>query len=65
MQVNLFQKASFLYQLTRNMTRDCSLNSLKTFRTCCVQKLFSVVVLTFKTIFVHNVFYACIFQGNQ
>ena len=28
-QVNLFQKASFLHQLTRNMTRDCSLNSLK------------------------------------
>ena len=28
MQVNLFQKPSFLHQLTHNMTRDCSLNSL-------------------------------------
>ena len=27
--VNLFQKPSFLHQLTHNMTRDCSLNSLK------------------------------------
>ena len=51
-QVNLFQKASFLHQVTHNMTRDCSLNSPKKFRTCCVQKL--VFVLTFKTIFVHN-----------
>ena len=28
-QVNLFQKLSFLNQLTHNMTRDCSLNSPK------------------------------------
>ena len=28
-QVNLFQKPSFLYQLTHNMTRDCSLNYKK------------------------------------
>ena len=28
-QVNLFQKPSFLHQLTHNMTRDCSLNSPK------------------------------------
>jgi hypothetical protein len=28
-QVNLFQKPSFLHQLTHNMTRDCSLNSKK------------------------------------
>ena len=28
-QVNLCQKLSFLKQLTHNMTRDCSLNSLK------------------------------------
>ena len=26
-QVNVFQKPSFLHQLTHNMTRDCSLNS--------------------------------------
>ena len=29
LQVNLFQKPSFLHQLTHNMTRDCSLNSPK------------------------------------
>ena len=29
LQVNLFQKISFLNQLTHNMTRDCSLNSPK------------------------------------
>ena len=29
LQVNLCQKLSFLNQLTHNMTRDCSLNSLK------------------------------------
>ena len=28
-QVNLFQKSSFLHQLTHNMTRDCSLNFKK------------------------------------
>ena len=28
-QVNLFQKPSFLHQLTHNMSRDCSLNSKK------------------------------------
>ena len=41
LQVNLFQKPSFLHQLTHNMRRDCSLNSPEKykFRTCCVQKL--------------------------
>ena len=41
-QVNLFQKPSFLHQLTHNMTRDCSLISSEKykFRTSCVQKLF-------------------------
>ena len=29
------------------------------FRTCCVQKI--VFVLAFKTIFVHNIFWTCIF----
>ena len=39
LQVNLFQKLSFLNQLTHNMMRDCSLNSPKKykFRTCCGQ----------------------------
>ena len=31
-QVNLFQKLSFLNQLTHNMTRDCSMNSPKNTR---------------------------------
>ena len=32
------------------------------FRKCCVQKLFFVVfILTFKTIFGHNLFWSCIF----
>ena len=35
------------------------------FRTCCVQKLFFVFVLTFKTIFVHNMLWTCIFHGIQ
>ena len=34
------------------------------FRTCCVQKLF-FFVLTFKTIFVHNMLWTCIFLGIQ
>jgi hypothetical protein len=49
LQVNLFQKHSFLNQLTHNMTTDCSLNyefSIRKLqvqnmsRTCCLQKLF-------------------------
>ena len=41
-QVNLFQKPSFLHQLNNNMKRDCSLNFPKKlkFRTSYVQKLF-------------------------
>ena len=35
------------------------------FTTCCVQKLFFVFVLAFKTIFVHNMLLTCIFLGNQ
>ena len=65
LQVNLCQKLLFLHQLTHNMTTDCSLNykfnmymkipSSNLGRTCCVQKLF----LTFRTIFVHNMFSPC------
>jgi hypothetical protein len=64
-QVNLCQKLLFLHQLTHNMTTDCLLNykfnkyvkipSSNLGRTCCVQKL----VLTFRTIFVHNMFSPC------
>ena len=42
LQVNLFQKLSFLHHLTHNMTRDCSLNYIQEkykFRKCCVQKI--------------------------
>ena len=42
------------------MTRECSLNSLEKYksRTCCAQNLFLFCfVLTFKTIFVHNIFW--------
>ena len=42
LQVNLFQKPSFLHQLIHNMTRDCSLNSPKNtssehvlYKNCC------------------------------
>ena len=68
LQVNLFQKRLFLYQLTHNMTKDCSLNyefstwkfqAQNMLRTCCVHKLFFVFVLTFKTIYVHNIFSTC------
>ena len=34
------------------------------FTTCCVQKIFCFV-LTFKTIFVHNMLWTCIFLGIQ
>jgi hypothetical protein len=58
LKVNLFQKPSFfLHQLTHNITRDCPLNSPKNtssqhvvYKNCFV----FVSVLTFKTIFVHN-----------
>ena len=63
--VNLCQELLFLHQLNQNMTTDCLLNYLQVQcmkipgsnlgRTCCVQKLF----LTFKTIFVHNMFSPC------
>ena len=63
LQVNLFQKLSFLNHLTQNMTRIEFPEKYK-FTTCCVQKLF-VFVLTFKAIVVHNMLWTCIFQGIQ
>ena len=62
-QVNLCQELLFLHQLTHNMTTDCSLNykfNKRKFQTQTmgehgVQKLF----LTFRTIFVHNMFSPC------
>ena len=64
-QVNLCHKLLFLHQLTHNIMIDCSLNyKFNTWlkipisnlgRTCCVEKLF----LTFRTIFVHNMFFPC------
>ena len=66
-QVNLFQKPSFLHQLTHNMTRDCSLNSRKnaSSQNVAYKNCFFVFVLTFKTIFVHNMLWTCIFRGIQ
>ena len=64
-QVNLFQKPSFLHQLTHNMTRDCSLNSPEKykFRTNCVQFFlfcFDIQNNTL-TIIVHNMFWLVFF----
>ena len=62
-QVNLCQKHLFTHQLTHNMTKDCSLiyqfytwklQSENMGRKCCAHKL--VFVLTFRTIFAHNMF---------
>jgi hypothetical protein len=47
-----FSKA-LIFASTHNMMTDCSLNY--NFNTCCVQKL----CLTFRTIFVHNMFSPC------
>ena len=49
LQVNLCQKHLLFYQLTQNMTKDCSLNYK--FNTCCVHQLFIVFVLSFRTTF--------------
>ena len=59
-QINLCQKLLFLHQLNLNMTTNSSPNYMKIpssnlGRACCVQKLF----LTFRTIFVHNIFSPC------
>ena len=55
-QVNLFQKYLFLHQLTHNMTKDCSLNyEFSTWKLL-------VFVLTFRTIYVHNMFWTCNFH---
>ena len=64
LQINLFQKPSFLHQLTHNMTRDCSLNSPKDTSSEHVvyKNCFFAFVLTFKTLFVHCMFYTCIFR---
>ena len=68
LQVNLCQKLLFLHQLTHNMMTDFSLNyEFSTWklqaqnmgRTCHVDKLFFVFVLTFRTTYVHNMFYPC------
>ena len=72
---NFFQKHLFLYQLTHNMTKYCLDYKFSThmkisnservenmLRTCYVHKLFFVFVLTFRTIYVHNMFWACSFH---
>ena len=61
LQVNVFQKHLMLHQLTHDMAKDCllitsSVHENSKFRTCCVHKLFFGFVLTFRTIYVHNMF---------
>ena len=65
-QVNLCQKHLFLYQLTHNMTKDCTfiyhfrtwkLQNQNMGRTCCVDKLFWMSKQ--KTICVHTMFSPC------
>ena len=64
-QVNLCQKHLFLHQLTHYMTTDCSLNykfstwKLQGQNMLCAHIVF---VLTFRTICVHNMFWACNFH---
>ena len=64
--VNICQKHLFLYQLSKNMTTDCSLNyefstwkflAQNMLRTCCVHKLFWMSKQ--KTIFLHSTFSTC------
>ena len=61
-QVNLCQKLLFLHHLTNIMTTDCSffmkiLSSEYLQNMLCTQIV--VFVLTFRTIFVHNMFFRC------
>ena len=67
LQVNLFQKPSFLHQLTHNMTKGCSLNSPKnTSSEHVVYKYcFECQNKNKKTIFVHIMFCPCIFRVIQ
>ena len=62
LKVNIFQNHLFLYQITHNMTKDCSLNyqfsiqKLQAQNMLCTKLIF---VLTFRTIFAHNMFWQC------
>ena len=57
----------FLHQLTHNMTRDCSLNSSKNTSTQHVvdKNCFECQNKNKKSIFVHNMFWTCIFLVIQ
>ena len=67
-QVNLFQKHSFLNQLTHNMTTDCSLITYwlqykkNTSSEHVVYK--DCLVLAFKTMFEYSMFWTCIFEQS-
>ena len=67
LQVNLFQKLSFLNQLTHNMMRDCSLNSPQNTSSQHVvyKYCFEQNVKTKTTLFAHNILWTCTFQGIQ
>ena len=72
LQINLCQKLLFLHQLTHNMTTDCSLiyqfstwkfqaqnMGRKWWEHVVYTNCFFVLVLTFRTIYVHNMFSWC------
>ena len=63
LQVNLFQKPSFLHRLTHNMTRGC-LFIYKKVQNMLYKKLFVFLnfVLTFRTILVHNMFWCSMYN---
>ena len=67
LQVNLFQKPSFLHQLTHNMKKNCSLiyqflHENYKLRTFCVHKLFWMSKQKQKIVYVHNMLWACSFH---
>ena len=73
-QVNLCQKRSFFHQLTHNMTTDCSWNDKFSTRKIQVQNMLCTKIVLKdktkqnktkqKTIFVHNMFWTCIFPAQ-
>ena len=61
LQVNLYQKLSFLNQLTHNMTRDCSLTYMKNTSSEHVVYKYCFEKKKKKTMFAHNMLQTCIF----
>ena len=66
-QINLCQNHLFLYQLTHNVTTDCSLNykfSTRKLQVQCMLCTQIVFVFTFRTIYVHNMHWTCNSMNN-